>query len=277
MQIINISLASSVPIFMYFVGCISSEMFMYFISSQFIFWTCFILTIKPMAANPVKNYPFGGFDKFFLLISFVIMVCTTLISYKINGIPLFNENRFEKTVEDSAGIIGLLRRLSGMFSAFINISIVHFIVSKRFRFALFIGIPTLIIAFLDGSKGFILSIVYSYFYYATFYQQKKIKIRMRYIILIVLSPLLTILITSDSLYDAFSFLIFRFIANGDMYWNSYPDGVIDQVHFDYPLLNLTYMFWGPFRNIFPIYVPDTIMTTGGTEFSIYIFYVLDLL
>ena len=85
---------------------------------------------------------------------------------------------------------------------------------------------------LSGSKGFILSFVYCYFIYNHFYLERKIKIKVRYLIPILISPVIVISIyygTSDFM-SSLSFLLYRFTANGDGYWQGFAYDVVKYIN-----------------------------------------------
>ena len=107
---------------------------------------------------------------------------------------------------------------------------------------------------MSGSKGFILIFVQAYFFYSVFYMGKLPRINKKYIPIIIVSPLIVILLAgyASNFLDAISYWGYRLLANGDTYWNAYPYSVIDRVSVDNPILNITSVFWGPFRHLLGI-------------------------
>lgn len=73
-----------------------------------------------------------------------------------------------------------------------------------------------------------------------------------------LTPLLTIIIGGLSdLGSAFYYFIYRLLAGGDIYWNAYPNDIINSLDYNRSgLLNMSYMLWGPFRHLFGLEVNE---------------------
>ena len=83
-----------------------------------------------------------------------------------------------------------------------------------------------------------------------------------------LTPLLTIIIGGLSdLGSAFYYFIYRLLAGGDIYWNAYPNDIINALDYNRSgLLNMSYMLWGPFRHLFGLEVNEAqMMTTVGAD------------
>lgn len=69
----------------------------------------------------------------FFKVCLALYVLTTLYSYAINGIPLFNENRFAQNIDNSSGILGLLSRLSSSVSLMVLIYTIYLFKNKRYK------------------------------------------------------------------------------------------------------------------------------------------------
>ena len=92
------------------------------------------------------------------------------------------------------------------------------------------------------------------------------KISKKMLCIIILSPVVTILLAAyaSTFMGSIGYLGYRLLANGDIYWNGFGNAVADNIKIDSPILNMTYMFWGPFRHILGIEVNPTTMTTIGS-------------
>lgn len=95
-----VGLANAIPVFLLLTKNVSTELFSFFACSQILFWTVFYMSSAK--SFPIKKkggkVAYRRFDDLFFKVCLALYVLTTLYSYAINGIPLFNE-------------IGLLRTL----------------------------------------------------------------------------------------------------------------------------------------------------------------------
>lgn len=259
--------ANVVPLILMFTDNMRINHFIYFICCETIFWGIYFVRTKKSDKLFLDNHTevtvineHGLFLTCFILYSFL-----TLYSYKINGIPIFNTNRFEINVDNSSGIMGFIGRFNSIFRLYIITYLIHAIFQKRTkRFMVYICI-TLMFSILSGSKGFIMGFIQAYFFYYVFFRAHIPKIPTIMLIIIGLSPIVVILLASyaSNFIDSIIFFGYRLLANGDIYWNGFGNAVADDIIIDSPILNMTYMFWGPFRHILGIEVDPTTMTTIG--------------
>lgn len=141
-----VGLANAVPIFLFLTNNVSAELFTFFICAQILFWTVFYLnSTKYFPIKRQQKIPYRKFDDYFFKFCLTLYVITTLYSYAINGIPLFNENRFAQNVDNSSGILGLLGRLSSSVSLMVYIYTIFLIKHKKyskcfFSFIMYINI-----------------------------------------------------------------------------------------------------------------------------------------
>lgn len=259
--------ANVVPTILVITNNIETKHFVFFICSEFLFWGIYYIKTKNadklFSKTQKQAAPVNEFGLFF--ICFILYLFFTLYNYKINGIPLFNANRFEINVDNSSGIMGFLGRFSSTFQLYVIMYLIHAIYLKKTRkFAIYIGI-TLIFCIFSGSKGFILNFVQAYFFYSVFFRANVPKVSKKMLCIIILSPVITILLASyaSTFMGSIGYLAYRLLANGDVYWNGFGNAVADNIKIDSPILNMTYMFWGPFRHILGIEVNPTTMTTIG--------------
>jgi hypothetical protein len=262
--IIFSSLANTVPIFLYAVGAMESELFIFIILAEGGFWYTFYKTyISFPFKKQIKTNDNGSIFKILGYLSLFIVIILQLISYKLNGIPIFNESRFTNTGGVDT-IVNLLMRITEPFKLYIYLYSFKLIDEKKKKGFIFLFI-LLSFAFLSGSKSFILVPITSYFYYTFFYKNKIPKIKIQYILLIILTPLLTFLINSDNGIERY---LYRLIANGDVYWNAVFNDSIYNVKIDNPLLNLSHLFWSPLRYIIGYTPNKTDLSLVGEEIMI---------
>lgn len=227
--------ANTVIPFLYVLHYVSLDLLITFYLSEFLYWTGFICVRQN---NEEKRCDFKVSDmsitlyKFFLF-SICIIVVEKIYSYSVVGIPLLNESRF---VNRQNPIIAILDRIVRFPQIFVIVYSYYLLSASKFFLRKSIAVISLLILILfnilSGSKGFILSFVYCYFIYNHFYLERKIKIKVRYLIPILISPIIVISIyngTSDFM-SSLSFLLYRFTANGDGYWQGFAYDVIKYIN-----------------------------------------------
>lgn len=265
---ISFTLACSVSVFLYLCGVVNNEIFTYFCISSLILLICIwkFIPDRDIRIVSITIIYKSHFYKFFFLICISIFLFTSLYSMYINGIPLFNESRFSQNVDNSTGILGLLYRFKsavGLYSVLYSFYLIRN--ADRNKGCVFMVI-LIVLSFLSGSKGFILSFVSAYFFYCIFYEGIKPKIKKVYIVILISTPIATIVLggLASGGFDSIIFLAYRFLAYGDTYWNALPYDVINNIRIQSPIANMTYMFWGPFRHLLGFSSTEAIMTTGGS-------------
>jgi len=268
MAVVGWSFANSVAVFLILLNLVSKELVSYYLISVIIVSGAFYFFYpdrgKSMAKGKIEfDYKF---NRYLFVVFLLLYLITTLYKYSINGIPLFNESRFAVNVDNASGILGMLGRLSNTCHLF-NIMYCLFLINNRKRIQ---GATLLLIlimfSLLSGSKGFILRFCAAFFFYKVLFENKIPKIKIKYLIAVLLTPLVVIITAglASSGLDSFIYYAYRVLAYGDIYWNAYPNNVINDVSFTSPIANMTYMFWGPFRHILGLEVSNEIMTTGGS-------------
>ena len=108
----------------------------------------------------------------------------------------------------------------------------------------------LIVDLLSGSKGAVLNILFTYFVFYFFYCKNKPKINKKYYPFLIAFPLIVITInlyTSEDEHGSLFVLIYRIISYGDVYWEAYPDNLIDTIHYKSPIISFFSPFLGPLR------------------------------
>lgn len=259
------SFANTVPIFLYRIQLMSLEFLIFIILAESAFWITFYRTYINFPFRRIINTNDSG-SIFNLLgnFSLFIVVILQLISYKLNGIPLFNETRFTGTGGTDT-IVNLLMRITDPFKIYIYLYSFKLIDNKKKKGYIFL-MPIIIFAFLEGSKSFILTLISTFFFYSFFYKKKIPQIKIQYIILIVLTPLLTFTINSDNGIERY---LYRLIANGDVYWNAIFDDSVHHIKINNPILNQSHFFWAPLRHIIGFTPDKTDLSLVGEEIMIY--------
>lgn len=266
--VLNLAFAGAVPVFLYFAKACPDKHFGYFCISQFVLISIFLLfTRKITFHGTVMQNGIHDLDKnrFFFNICLGIYIFSTVYSWVINGIPIFNEDRFAINVDNSSGIMGMLGRLSAASHLFSILFVYYLFFHGRKIYASLLMIMLVGMSMMSGSKGFIFSFVQAYFFYSVFYVGKIPHVSKKYLPVIILAPLCVILLAgyaNDGL-NSIMYFGYRLLANGDTYWNAYPYSVIDMLSVSSPILNMTSIFWGPFRHIFGIDVDRHLFDTVG--------------
>lgn len=271
--VLNLAFAAAVPIFIYCANFCPSKHFAYFVASQLVLVVIFLFVTRKinythlLHKNVTHDY---DRNRFFFNVCLAIYLFATFYSWVLNGIPIFNENRFVINADNTSGILGLLGRFSAACHLFCILFVFYLYYHGRKKYAAFMIVFFIGISMMSGSKGFILSFVQAFFFYSLFYEGRLPQIKKKYILPIAAMPLCVILLagyTSGGL-NSVLYFGYRLLANGDTYWNAYPYSVIDDVQVSWPILNITSILWGPFRHIFGIDVDKSLFqTVGGLLFE----------
>lgn len=243
--------ANSVPLFLFFIKEIDTKVIVYISVVELSFWlTYFFTRRKRIVFSQYKMKNSIITDNIYILFFFICVLCHLLTYYKF-GIPLLKESRLE--TYSSGGGWGILSYFQN-FSVFYT-SIYSFFLLKNRRmiiFARIVVVSILFFMFLSGSKAAILTLVHAYFFYLYYYENRAFEFKKfrRFIPLVILFPIIVIMKQSggniwESIFSVFS----RFVANGDVYWMSFPNNVIDSVEINNPIQYLFSRVLGPFRLI----------------------------
>ena len=162
------------------------------------------------------------------LIFFYFLVLSNIYIFLSSGIPLLMDSRFEIFQENT--FVVLLNRLSIIPELYCYVYIYNQIRKKRYSHLMLFFI-LLFIKVLYGGKGFVLNCVYAYFFYSLYYLKQLPKLKLKYLSMIVLSPIIVITVYYGigNYQEAFMFLLYRFIASGDGYWQGFSYDLIDGI------------------------------------------------
>lgn len=251
--LVNSIFAYSVPLFLFNNNLCSISHFIFFCLSEIFFWSIvFYSARKTRSFKNVIILNEGNYAKMFFNISFLVYMFSSIYTYVYVGIPLFMESRQELYVGAESGV-GIFSRLADFAQSYVIIYCYHRIISYKEKAFIFIFIFVIVNCLLSGSKGSILTLVAWYFIYIYFFKREKhiLQFKRKYFLLVLLFPIIILLYykgsSSQNLSNAIEDLAFRFVANGDVYWIAYPNNIIDNVHYQHPLVALFAGILGPFR------------------------------
>jgi len=218
-----------------------------------VFWLTFISVYKNKIRHisvKISNEP--KFAKYLFLLSYIIYIALTLLSYRLLGIPVFNENSRLATYTGSG--FGFISRISPILYTYSLFYIIHLFCNYNSFHRRIINIilltPLLIIGVLSGSRSSFLGIVFAFWGYKTFFAQNEPKVKdFKWLIVpFILLSLLTFAIqSSGDITQASLRFLERIISCGDLYWESLPDetwkSVIIKRPFEFTFMGL----FGPLR------------------------------
>lgn len=239
--------SSTIPVFLYAIGLCKIKMLLYCIFSEVAFWIGFILNYDKQAK--FKNYTIKNEERvsFHLyIIFFILFTSLKLISFKYLGIPLLMGNRLEATA--NAGGLAILNKIANPLQFYCNVYSYHIFRRKKVLSVTCL-IAIFLFSFLNGSKSFILTFIFAYFTYSFFYKRTIPIIPKKVLVLIFLTPMITLLASgfSDNLMVSIGDYLFRLVAYGDIYWYSIPNNVIEHISIDSSFKHLFSGILGPLR------------------------------
>jgi hypothetical protein len=239
-----------IPLFLFITNNCSSRDFFYFIISETFLWLGVYLGYQfrsNFSEYKIKNE--NVLIKRIFFISILIYIFTKLYTYMFIGVPLLMEYRLD--IYTGTNGLGMLGRLSD-FATFFLLIYAFYLKDEGSRKYLFILVLIFIDSFLSGSKSAIFAIFQAYFIYSFFYKNEMPLIKKKHILLLICFPILILLLSQnslDSLRLAVWGIFIRMVANGDVFWYSYPYETIDQIKINHPFANLFVGILSPFRLI----------------------------
>lgn len=256
-------LANTVPFFLILTGKITISSLIYFLLTEVFFWIGFLCfnrkELRYRNSNILEN---ERNDLVLFIVYFLLLITLKLSAYNLVGIPIFYEEGRLAVFTESGGL-GILERLSTFPNFFISFYSFKLIEKGKGykRLAIIALISVVVFGFLSGSKAAVLIVVGGYFYFNYFYKKNFITTKkiLKYLPFLLVFPLLILnLQKTGTGFDPFVDLIFRFIANGDVYYMALPNEVINTIQIND---KFTYFFSGilaPFRLI-DINTVDTVI------------------
>lgn len=223
--------ANTVPMFLYIEGYVSSEKFVFFIIAETFFWLGFYVRSKKGITIFIYNRFFESnvsLERKIFVLFFSFIVISNIFIFVSGGIPLLMDSRFE--IFQGNKIIVLLNRISLIPELYCYIYTYNQIKKRKYQTILLVFI-LVFIKVLYGSKGYITNLVFAYFFYSIFYLKQYSKLKLKYALGIIISPIIVITIYYgiENYQNAFLILIYRFIASGDGYWQGFSNDLIDGI------------------------------------------------
>jgi len=236
----------TVPLFLYFMGQMTTYLFISFLSTQVAFFLGFriikpitILKVRKIGNTEIKPTDIR-FAKWLFIIIGISNIGMQLFSYKLVGIPLFAESRLG-IYGESGGINNLLKRLLDVTSQCHIFLTIYFLYkgkkSKAFKVYTYFSVSfILIFSILSGSKGAFMTFGLAYFIYALYSMRWgdynvffKIKKFLYKFIFIAVAIATIVILASEGSENPFLFILLRIGQSGDVYFMAYPNDVIDKI------------------------------------------------
>lgn len=246
------SIGAGVVIFLYGTGKIGAPIFLYTIGSMLLFWGVFaaIYNNRPREIN----FRFTEEEKLarcLFYACFLIYILLTLLTYKLFGIPIFNDDSRLATYTGSG--LGFIGRLMPIMVTYSTFYIFHRFFSSRGGVRiLYLSylLPIILFGILSGSRSSFLGLIFAFWGYKTFYLHSEPKLKdYKYLLIpfLLISVATFALQASGNLGTAVLGFAERVIACGDLYWEALPDNTWQQVVVDHPF-QFTFMgLLGPMR------------------------------
>lgn len=230
-QVVTAVCANTVPIFLYIEGYVTGEKVLFVLFAEFFFWMGFYIRSRKRIKNFFISIVYTSnsvLERKVFLIFFYFLVLSNIYIFLSSGIPLLMDSRFEIFQENA--FVVLLNRLSIIPELYCYVYIYNQIRKKRYSHLMFFFI-LLFIKVLYGGKGFVLNCVYAYFFYSLYYLKQPPKLKLKHLLMIVISPIIVITVYYGigNYQEAFMFLLYRFIASGDGYWQGFSYDLIDGI------------------------------------------------
>lgn len=256
-NVFTFSLGISVVLFLYFLGLIKFQTFIYIIISITIYWLTFLWIFKNKQRQiTIKFVDEPQIAKYLFYSSYSLYLLLTLVSYKLLGIPIFNEDSRLATYTGSG--FGYIARFSPILYTYSLFYIIHLfhqyknIPRKISNIVLLI--PLIIIGILSGSRASFLGIIFAFWGYRTFYFGAEPKVKdFKWLIMpfLIISIFTFSIQSSGDLKQAGFMFLERVVACGDLYWESLPNDAWRSIVVNRPF-EFTFMgFLGPLRLLDP--------------------------
>ncbi len=256
-NILAFSIGFSVLLFLNYCRVLSFTTLMYTVLSIAIFWITFISIYRNKQIKISVNLADEPkLAKYLFYATYILYVFLTLISYKILGIPIFNDDSRLSTYTGSG--LGFISRLSPVLYVYSLFYIIHLLsVHTTFRrraLNLLLLIPFIIIGILSGSRSSFFGVIFVFWGYQTFFLRKEPKLsNYKWLIIpFIIISIFTFSIESSGDYvrAGFNFLN-RIVSCGDLYWEALPNETWKSVVVNRPF-EFTFMgFLGPLHILNP--------------------------
>ena len=231
----------SVVLFLNFLGYITTQTFIYIMLSIVIFCVTFVTIFKNKQRQVIIR--FGDeplLAKCLFYVCYLLFIILTLISYRLLGIPAFNEEGRLSTYTGSGfGFIARLNPILHLYSIFYIIHLLNYNTTFRKKIVpFFFLLPILVIGILSGSRSSFLIIIFAFWGYRTFYLHNEPKfLDFKKLILptFFISVVSFLINASGDVYQALYLFFERIIACGDLYWEALPNDTWNSVIVNKPV------------------------------------------
>lgn len=240
LALIHCILASVIPFYLYIIGYCSQTHLSYFVISESIFWfTIYTRSKRKFEFKRIGIIKEDIYLKNVFIIALIIFTFSSLYTYYTLGAAYLMDSRLELYSQVGGGI-GILGRLNDFSICFLIMYTYHrFYKYKQKKFYLLFPL-ILVQFFLTGEKSSVLLFLTWFYVYKQFYLHETPKIRLIYIVPILLFPIIILSIRSGTnesgLQGGFIGLFYRFMCDGEGFWKAYPYNVIDTIHYRSPFL-----------------------------------------
>lgn len=251
----------SVVLLLFVTDNIQSDYFVSYIFTQILFWTGFRLFGKKHMRLSNKSFKVkneNSLFKYVYISSLLIYVSVTLLSYKILGIPVFQNSRLDINANAQGGM-GILSRFSDIACVLSLYCMIHYWskLNKKMDIKI-MQIGTIIFFFLfsilSGSKSSFMLLATVLFSYAIINRNENMKVYLflkkneyKLICMGVIGVFVTLSLNYGNLETIFFSFLYRLIGSGDIYWLAYPGGLIETLDGSRPFITLFQSFFGFFR------------------------------
>ncbi|MDR3654051.1 MAG: O-antigen ligase [Paludibacter sp.] len=256
-NIFTFSIGFSVILFLNFKGFVSSKTFAYLLICIAVYWGTFMSVFKnkQWAVN-ISFVDEPIIAKYLFYVTYTLYILVTLFSYKLLGIPIFNEN--SRLVTYTGSGLGFIERISPVLYIYSLFYIIHlFSIKSKMADYIKTGIvllPLIVIGILSGSRSSFLGIIFAFWGYRTFYRQKEPQVNdYKWLIIpFVVISIFTFSIQSLGDYTQASInFLQRIVASGDLYWEALPNDAWQSVVVARPFEFVFMGFLGPLHILNP--------------------------
>lgn len=227
-------------IFLKFTGNISIYYFSMYLATQFAFFLGFML-VQPISLNKLTGGNFKKISIYEIQLAFICFVLTSLTYLSLQllvfskGIPLFEESRLNVASADLS-VKSFKRIISIIYPMVLLLAFYFMYMQRGWRniYARLIFIIIIVNAVLLGSKSALLSLISIFFVFALFslksggiHPMEILKRNTKKIFTASLIVAAAVVLWSGDSNYAFYFIAYRLIISGDIYFMTYPNGVIE--------------------------------------------------
>lgn len=235
----------TIVFFLYFLHYIESKYLYSFLLTEAAFIVGFF-TIKPIK-KPAKCQIIDKLEesmlltdriKVLFLISFFLFIFSTLFIYYVRGVPLLERLAGHAAFQGGLGIFARINLITSWI-ILLYLCIKIFVIKKLTILDKLCILITILFMSLSGSKASFVSFLFAYFFVYIFLWRfnTTIRISKKAISAVILLLILTGTIIASYLYstnitEGFYKLFMRIVLTGDIYFFSYPNGVIDSINIE---------------------------------------------